>query len=93
VSGPGFSVRPMAQLMRCEPTPHARLAAERSWVRTPADAHWRPRVGPRSTQNSAPTDSVARNSSHGVSCSHAHRSMLTSRRLPPFRAEPRSRHE
>jgi hypothetical protein len=38
----------------------AAIAALRSWTRTPAAEHGRPRVGPRSTQNNAPAAPHAR---------------------------------
>jgi hypothetical protein len=54
----------------------------------------RPAVGPRTTQNSRPTGSSLRSSSHGSSWVHAHRSIPTSRRLSPLpwrtSREPRS---
>jgi hypothetical protein len=56
-------------------------------VQLNADSGWRPgrpRMGPRRTQNSAPTGSVERSVSHGASCCHAQRSIPTSRRLPPL---------
>jgi hypothetical protein len=68
------------------PRPHGRHGATAAGPRQPITS--RPRVGPRSTQKTAPTPSVARIMSHGSSCSHAQRSIPTSRRLPPF--PPRS---
>jgi hypothetical protein len=74
----------MPQFVRREATANpAASAAARSWPRTPAGAHGRPRVGPRSTQNNALTGNVRRSSSHGSRRSQAHRSIPTSRRLPP----------
>jgi hypothetical protein len=56
--------------------------------------HGRPRVGPLTTQKSAPTGISARCSSQGRRCSQPQSSMPDSRRLPPFprrmRRAPRS---
>ena len=56
----------------------------RAGRRAAADDHGRPRVGLLMTQNSGPTGSSRRTSIQGCSCSHAHSSMPTSRRRPPF---------
>ena len=66
-----FDGMSMAQLVRRKPAAHPRPAG--SHVQLGADAGWRhgrPRVGPSSTQNSAPTGSLARSCSHGSSCSN-----------------------
>ena len=52
-------------------------------VRRPSTTR-RPRVGPVMTQNSGPTGSSTRTSSHGWSSSQAQSSMPTSRRRPPL---------
>ncbi len=45
-------------------------AVLRSSAHAAAHDHWRPRVGPLSTQSSGPTGSCTRSSSHGCSSSH-----------------------
>jgi hypothetical protein len=62
----------------------AAMAASCSCLRIPAGAHGRPRVGPRTTQNSLPTGRPLRSSSHGMRCDHPQRSIPTSRRLSPL---------
>ena len=54
-----------------------------------ADAHGRPRVGPRTTQNSLPTGRAARSSlSHGSRCAHAQRSIRPRAAYRPSRVMP-----
>lgn len=73
----------------------AASAVRCSCLRAAEDSQCRPAVGPWMTQSSAPTGRFGRSSSHGLSCCHAHLSIPTSRRLPPFprrtRMAPRDR--
>ena len=73
----------------------ARTASERNVARAGAGDHGRPCVGLSMTHSSAPTGSATRARSHGSSCSRAHGSIPTWRRLPPLprraRTLPRER--
>jgi hypothetical protein len=62
----------------------AAAAAWRNRLRAADGSQRRPAVGPWITHNTVPIGSSRRISSHGSSCSHAQRSIPTSRRLPPF---------
>jgi hypothetical protein len=82
----------VSELMRRKASSYSSSAA--AWCsceRTPAGAQARPQVGPRSTQNNAPTGIAARNRSHGVSCSHAQRSIPTRGACRLFRGGSGSR--
>jgi hypothetical protein len=76
----------MTEPVRREPTADACCAGGVVQLDTdPAAVQGRPRVGPRSTQNSAPGGRDPRISSQAASWSQAERSMPTSRRFPLFR--------
>ena len=71
--------------MRSEPLPHPRSHRGVAELDSDANGGTRAPAGrPRSTQNNAPTGKLSRSVSHGLSCSHAQRSIPTSRRLPPL---------
>jgi hypothetical protein len=75
----------VSELMRREAASDTRPGG--SVVQLRPDSGWRPRrprVGPRSTQNRAPTGSVFRTASQGSSWVQAQRSIPTSRRLSPL---------
>ena len=75
----------VAELVWREPTPDPAAAAVRpSWRRADAGSQLRPAVGPWITQNNGPTGNRTRSCCQGSSCSHAQRSIPTSRRLSPL---------
>jgi hypothetical protein len=62
----------------------AARAVSRKWVRIPAGAHGRPQVGPRMTENSAPTGRRERVYSHGSRCSNPPADHPDLASLPPL---------
>ena len=82
----------VAELVRSEPsTDPARAPSRRSSARASVCDQARPRVAPPMTQKNGPTGISKRERLHGSTCSHAHSSIPTSRRLPPFPCRTRNR--